>query len=240
MKSAIANSPDLLQFCLSVSPDQQRDGRAAGHSHLRRRHPGEATVQPYLGNNGFYQGIQGEPAISQRPQPTDVCGNNGQPACTFAGANNGNPGGSLTTLNFTGIQVTERQRPTRDQLDAGREATPSRRTAASGTCTRTRRRPVPSPGRSCPTAQRRCSAIPATTRRTQPTPTPASSSTPARSPPPMPPWAIPPLEQGSQQTTRHSLFPRRRTRNTRPMPRRSGARPTPSWTRPAPSMLTAP
>ena len=104
MKFAIANSPDLLQFCLSVSPTNSVTVEPQGIPTYDDVTQG-GNSQPYLGNNGFYQGIQGAPAISQRPQPTDVCGSNGQPACTFAGANNGN-GGSLTTLNFTGIQVT--------------------------------------------------------------------------------------------------------------------------------------
>ena len=85
MTFSIAASPDLLSFCLSVGPTNTQtvapqtiptyDDVAQG-----------SNSQPYLGNNGFYQGIQGEPAISQRPQPTDVCGQSGQPACTFGGA----------------------------------------------------------------------------------------------------------------------------------------------------------
>ncbi len=100
MTFSIAASPDLLSFCLSVGPTNTQtvapqtiptyDDVAQG-----------SNSQPYLGNNGFYQGIQGEPAISQRPQPTDVCGQSGQPACTFGGANN-----ALTTLTFTNIKVT--------------------------------------------------------------------------------------------------------------------------------------
>jgi len=100
MKFAIADSPDLLQFCLSVSPTNTTTVEPQGVPTYDDVTQG-GNSQPYLGNNGFYQGIQGEPAISQRPQPTDVCGTNGQPACTFAGAN-----GALTTLKFTGIQVT--------------------------------------------------------------------------------------------------------------------------------------
>jgi len=100
MKFAIANSPDLLQFCLSVSPTNSTTAEPQGIPTYDDVTQG-GNSQPYLGNNGFYQGVQGEPAISQRPQPTDVCGTNGQPACTFAGAN-----AALTTLTFTGIQVT--------------------------------------------------------------------------------------------------------------------------------------
>jgi hypothetical protein len=100
MKFAIADSPDLLQFCLSVSPTNSTTVEPQGIPTYDDVSQG-GNSQPYLGNNGFYQGIQGEPAISQRPQPTDVCGTSGQPACTFVGAN-----GALTTLTFTGIQVT--------------------------------------------------------------------------------------------------------------------------------------
>jgi prepilin-type N-terminal cleavage/methylation domain-containing protein len=100
MKFAIANSPDLLQFCLSVSPTNSITAEPQGIPTYDDVTQG-GNSQPYLGNNGFYQGVQGSPAISQRPQPTDVCGQSGQPACTFAGAN-----GVITTLTFTGIQVT--------------------------------------------------------------------------------------------------------------------------------------
>ena len=85
MKFAIADSPDLLQFCLSVTPTNSVTVEPQGIPTYDDVTQG-GNSQPYLGNNGFYQGIQGEPAISQRPQPTDVCGSNGQPACTFAGA----------------------------------------------------------------------------------------------------------------------------------------------------------
>jgi prepilin-type N-terminal cleavage/methylation domain-containing protein len=100
MKFAIADSPDILQFCLRVSPTNSVTVEPQGIPTYDDVTQG-SNSEPYLGNNGFYQGIQGEPAISQRPQPTDVCGTNGQPACTFAGAN-----GALTTLTFTNIEVT--------------------------------------------------------------------------------------------------------------------------------------
>ena len=89
MTYSIADSPDLLQFCLSVTPVS---GYTNGQTVAPQAIPTYDDVsqggnsEPYLGNNGFYQGIQGEPAISQRPQPTDVCGTSGQPACTFGGA----------------------------------------------------------------------------------------------------------------------------------------------------------
>jgi prepilin-type N-terminal cleavage/methylation domain-containing protein len=104
MTYSIADSPDLLQFCLSVTPVS---GYTNGQTVAPQAIPTYDDVaqggnsEPYLGNNGFYQGIQGDPAISQRPQPTDVCGTSGQPACTFGGS-----ASALTTLTFTNIKVT--------------------------------------------------------------------------------------------------------------------------------------
>lgn len=95
MKFAIADSPDLLQFCLSVSPTNTVTVEPQSVPTYDNVAQG-GNSEPYLGNNGFYQGILGEPAISQRPQPYDGCN-----PCTFAGAN-----AALTTLTFTGIQVT--------------------------------------------------------------------------------------------------------------------------------------
>ena len=100
MTFSIAGSSDLLSFCLRVSPTNTITAEPQSVPTYDDVAQG-GNSQPYLGNNGFYQGIQGEPAISQRPQPTDVCGQSGQPACTFAGAN-----GALTTLTFTNIKVT--------------------------------------------------------------------------------------------------------------------------------------
>ena len=97
MKFAIAGSSDVLQFCLSVSP--------TGPSNVTVEPQGIPTYdnvsqggnsEPYLGINGFYQGILGEPAISQRPQPYDGCS-----PCTFNGGS-----AALTTLTFSGIEVT--------------------------------------------------------------------------------------------------------------------------------------
>jgi len=101
MKFSIADSSDLLQFCLSVSPTNQVTAEPQGIPTYDNVAQG-GNSEPYLGNNGFYQGILGEPAISQRPQPYDGCGTGGSnPPCTFGGAN-----GALTTLTFTGIKVT--------------------------------------------------------------------------------------------------------------------------------------
>jgi hypothetical protein len=58
---------------------------------------GADDSEAYLGNNGFYTGIPGLPALSQRPQP-NFCTNN----CTFNGA----PSPALTTISFTNVEVT--------------------------------------------------------------------------------------------------------------------------------------
>jgi len=96
MKFSIADSPDLLQFCLSVSGTTQTvDPQQIPTFDLPNQ---GANSEPYLGNNGFYQGIQGYPAISSRPAPN---------LSNFGGCPIGNPGsGCLTTLTFTNIQVT--------------------------------------------------------------------------------------------------------------------------------------
>jgi prepilin-type N-terminal cleavage/methylation domain-containing protein len=99
MKFSIADTSDLLQFCLSVTPNNQFPGGVTAEPQGIPTYDNVAqggNSEPYLGNNGFYQGIQGEPAISQRPQPQDPCS-----PCTFAGANS-----ALTTLTFTDIEVT--------------------------------------------------------------------------------------------------------------------------------------
>jgi hypothetical protein len=91
MKFSIADSPDLLQFCLSVSGTTQS---VSPQQIPTFDIPNQgANSEPYLGNNGFYQGIQGYPAISSRPPPN--LNNN------FGGCN-----GCLTTMTFTSIQVT--------------------------------------------------------------------------------------------------------------------------------------
>ena len=93
MQFSIADSPDILQFCLSVSGTSQT---VAPQQIPTFDLPNQGNnSEPYLGNNGFYQGIQGYPAISSRNPPN--LGN-------FAGCNGAN--GCLTTLNFTNIQVT--------------------------------------------------------------------------------------------------------------------------------------
>ncbi len=99
MKFAIANSPDLLRFCLSVTPNNLFPNGVTVEPQGLPTYDNVSqggNSEPYLGVNGFYQGVLGEPAISQRPQPYDGCN-----PCTFNGAN-----AALTTLTFTGIEVT--------------------------------------------------------------------------------------------------------------------------------------
>jgi len=94
MTFGIADSSDFLNFCLSVSPTGAQNQTVAPQGIPTYYNVAAGSnSEPYLGTNGFYQGIVGEPAISQRP-----CSTNG---CTFGGASN-----ALTTLKFTGIQVT--------------------------------------------------------------------------------------------------------------------------------------
>lgn len=92
----IADSPDFLSFCLLISPSSQT---VLPEQIPTYDIPNQGSgSEPYLGNNGFYQGIQGEPAISQRPQPTGCT----PPGCSiFNGVN-----GAQTTLTFSNIQVT--------------------------------------------------------------------------------------------------------------------------------------
>jgi prepilin-type N-terminal cleavage/methylation domain-containing protein len=92
MTFAIADSSDFLNFCLSVSPTNTQTVAPQGIPTYYNVAAG-SNSEPYLGTNGFYQGIAGEPAISQRP-----CSTTG---CTFQGS----PSPYYTTLTFTKIQV---------------------------------------------------------------------------------------------------------------------------------------
>ena len=97
MNLAIANSPDYLQFCVSASPVNTVRGQCLptyGYGLGTPAYNSEA----FLGNNGFYTGVAGEPALSQRPQSTG----NTPPDCrTFAGA-----AYDVTTVTFSNVQVT--------------------------------------------------------------------------------------------------------------------------------------
>jgi prepilin-type N-terminal cleavage/methylation domain-containing protein len=80
MKLSISDSPDVLQFCVSASPKN-----VTAHSIPTYYNPGANgyNSEAYLGNNGFYTGIAGEPSLYQLP-------------------NNG----AYTVVTFTNIEVT--------------------------------------------------------------------------------------------------------------------------------------
>jgi hypothetical protein len=80
MKLSIADSPDLLQFCVSANPGST----VVPHSIPTYYNPGDAgyNSEAYLGNNGFYTGIAGEPSIYQQTN------------------------GAYTVVTFTNIEVT--------------------------------------------------------------------------------------------------------------------------------------
>ena len=115
MKLLIAGSSDYLQFCVTVTPDDipaTQDTIAPQQIptfYLPGTGPGEVNSEAFLGNNGFYTGIPGLPALSQRPQPTG-CGGFGNPVCTFLGVNK-----ALSTISFTNVEVTNAQ----NQLQSG-------------------------------------------------------------------------------------------------------------------------
>ena len=92
MNLSIADSPDFLQFCVIATPQNT----VRPQSIPTYYDPSVNNSEAYLGNNGFYTGIAGQPALSQRPQP-NFCTNN----CTFTGQN-----GATTVITFTNIQVT--------------------------------------------------------------------------------------------------------------------------------------
>jgi prepilin-type N-terminal cleavage/methylation domain-containing protein len=93
MNLSIADSPDFLQFCVIATPRNT----VRPQSIPTYYDPGGSDdSEAYLGNNGFYTGIAGQPALSQRSQP-NFCTNN----CTFTGTN-----GANTVITFTNIEVT--------------------------------------------------------------------------------------------------------------------------------------
>jgi prepilin-type N-terminal cleavage/methylation domain-containing protein len=95
MKLSIANSPDFLQFCVIETPqDTAAPQQIPTYYGLT---DGGWDSEAYLGNNGFYTGIAGLPALSQRQDssldtPTWPNG--------FGGASF-----QLTTITFSNIQV---------------------------------------------------------------------------------------------------------------------------------------
>ncbi len=80
MKLSIADSPDLLQFCVKATPNN-----VSPYAIPTYYNPGAHgyNSEAYLGNNGFYTGIPGNPALYQLP-------------------NNG----AYTVVTFTNIEVT--------------------------------------------------------------------------------------------------------------------------------------
>ena len=66
MKLSIANSPDYLQFCVIETPtDTAAPQQVPTYYGFT---DGGWDSEAYLGNNGFYTGIAGLPALSQRQQ----------------------------------------------------------------------------------------------------------------------------------------------------------------------------
>ena len=83
---AIEDSSDFLSFCVIASPQNTVRPQAIPTYYDPA---GNDDSEAYLGNNGFYTGIPGQPALSQRPQQN------------FNGVN-----GAQTTVTFTNIRVT--------------------------------------------------------------------------------------------------------------------------------------
>ena len=93
MTLPIEDSSDFLQFCVIATPQKT----VRGQSIPTYYDPGGTDdSEAYLGNNGFYTGIPGAPALSQRPQ-TDP-----PSTINFAGA----PSPATTVVTFTNIEVT--------------------------------------------------------------------------------------------------------------------------------------
>ena len=80
MKLSISDSPDFLQFCVSASPSNIQPYAIPTYYN-----PGANgyNSEAYLGNNGFYTGISGEPALYQLPNS-----------------------GAYSVVTFTNIEVT--------------------------------------------------------------------------------------------------------------------------------------
>ena len=230
MKYSIADSPDLLQFCLSVSP-------VSGNSGRRSRHRGfpPTTTSP---------GRQQRALLGQQRLLPRHSGRAGDiPEATAHR--------SVRTERAARLHVRRRQRRLDDAHLHEHRGDERGQRAGDGLDARDGRRRVdrqrrverllehhvttPSTGRFCRTAPRPSSATPATTPGQCTTATPVSSSTQARSRRPIPPWAIPEREPACSTHDAALTSPhQRRTRCTRQMPRRWAAKRTASWTRQAP------
>jgi prepilin-type N-terminal cleavage/methylation domain-containing protein len=93
MTLPIEDSSDFLQFCVIATPQNT----VRGQSIPTYYNPGGTDdSEAYLGNNGFYTGIPGAPALSQRPQ-TDP-----PSTINFPGA----PSPAYTVITFTNVEVT--------------------------------------------------------------------------------------------------------------------------------------
>ncbi len=97
MKLSIANSPDFLQFCVIESPNDT--AAPQGIPTYYSEGTGGNDSEAYLGNNGFYTGVAGLPALSQRSQTSATLDTPTWPN-GFAGAPF-----QLTTITFSNIQV---------------------------------------------------------------------------------------------------------------------------------------
>jgi len=96
-KLSIADSPDFLRFCLSVSTPNDVRPQALPTYYGVGTGPGHWNSEAYLGNNGFYTGVAGLPALSMRSQP-----NGCTTSCTFNGA----PNGAWDSISLSNIEVT--------------------------------------------------------------------------------------------------------------------------------------
>ncbi len=82
MRLSIANSPDYLQFCVIATPQNSIRPNVLPTYYNPGTGQGQYNSEAYLGNNGFYTGVQGEPALYQQVNA------------------------GLSTITFTNIQVT--------------------------------------------------------------------------------------------------------------------------------------
>ena len=97
MKLSIANSPDFLQFCVIETPNDTAAPQQIPTYYGAT--DGGYDSEAFLGNNGFYTGVSGLPALSQRQQTSATLDTptwpNGFGGASFA----------LTTITFSNIQV---------------------------------------------------------------------------------------------------------------------------------------
>ncbi len=97
MKLSIANSPDFLQFCVIETPTNTAAPQQIPTYYGAT--DGGYDSEAFVGNNGFYTGVAGLPALSQRSQTKATLNTPTWPN-GFAGASF-----ALTTITFSNIQV---------------------------------------------------------------------------------------------------------------------------------------